>query len=337
MPNYFDSNKNTGFNINSVPAPAYFKDYLSYIAVVENLAPRTVQNYYTSVLLFLKWTQARDLPDQNVDGIDVLKVPFENVEQTTAQDIYEFLVYCDSDRQCGAASRAAKLSALKSFFRYNCEVAGRIDKDPARDIKPPKQGKPLPKYLTEEESVRLLQAARQGEMPSRDHCIVTLFLNCGMRLTELTGINLSDIRGDTLILRGKGRKERVVYLNKACRAALDEWLADRALIKIEKEDRDALFVSKRQRRRITGRNVEQRIEKIFLAAGLENRGFSPHKLRHTAATLMYKSGSAGVLELQEILGHASTQIVSRYAHVDSEQIRNSMDSFVLEDDKKEEP
>ena len=329
MANYYDSNRTGGFNINSVPAPHFLKDFLNHMAVVENLAPRSVQNYYTSLHLFLQWLMARDVPDMKVEDADISRMTFDKVEEVTTPDIYEFLVFCDSERDNGAASRANKLSALKAFFHYNCDIMRRLPSDPARDVNAPKQTKPLPKYLTEEEALKLLNATDENEMPERDRCIITLFLNCGMRLTELTGINLSDIRGDALILRGKGRKERVVYLNDACVAALKEWLLARALIQIKDEDKDALFVSKSFKKRITGRTVETMLDKTLLKAGLANRGYSPHKLRHTAATLMYKSGSAGILELQEILGHSSTQIVSRYAHVDSQRIRETMNSFVI--------
>lgn len=332
MSTYYDANKRNGFDSASIEAPEYVRDYLDYEAVVANLAPRTVHNYFISIQTFLRWLVMRDNPDLDFEKIDIRKIPFETVEAVKNTDIVEFLVYCSSQRQNGSASRATKLSALKSFFEYNSDVTGRMDKNPAANVVFPKREQALPKYLSEEEAAALISSSAFGETPSRNRCIIVFFLNCGMRLSELTGINLADIRGNALTLRGKERKERVVYLNSMCMDALSDWLADRANYRVE--DKQALFVSRRTGKRLTGRAVEKMVDKAFLVSGLAERGYSPHKLRHTMATLSYKSGASGILELQQILGHASTQIVSTYAHIDSSTVRQSMEGFSI---KTEDP
>lgn len=326
---YYDANKKNGFDASGIEAPEYVRDFLDYEAAVVNLAPRTVHSYFISVQTFLRWLVLRDDPDAVFENIDIRTVPFEKLEEVSETDMAEFLVYCSTERQNGSSARACKLSALKAFFHYNCEITGRLDKNPSANVVFPRREKSLPRYLEEDEAIKLIKSSDVGETPLRNRCIILFFLYCGMRLSELTAINLGDIRGNALTLKGKGRKERVVYLNSECMEALDKWLEERATYKIV--DKEALFVSKRRGERLTGRAVEKMLDKAFLQSGLANRGYSPHKLRHTAATMMYRNGDAGILELQEILGHASTQIVSTYAHISSDTVRQAMEGFKLGD------
>lgn len=319
--------KGSGFDISQSDVPEYVKKFLNYELVIVNIAPRSVHNYYISLRTFLKWHESLKKTSVPFAEIEISNIPLERIKEITEQDIYAFLSYCCTERNNGIQSRTSKLAALKAFFKYMAEVDKSIDYNPAAAIVTPRKEKTLPKYLTFEESHRLLDAV-SGETPMRDICIITFFLNCGMRLSELVAINKSDIKNRSLTLRGKGRKERVVFLNDACLGALSRYLEERESYK-KIVDEDALFITKRFGKRITGRAIEQMLDRTLLRAGLDKSGFSPHKLRHTAATLMYQSGAAGILEIKEILGHSTTQMTEVYTHIESSAIKASMESFVI--------
>lgn len=329
MSTYYNAQKANGFNLNRIAAPKYLKDFLNYELVIKNLAPRTVHNYYISLRLFLLWL-GRNSIDVNQEEIplDIKSVSFEAVAAVTTMDIFDFLAYCSSQRQCGSSSRASKLSAIKAFYHYQCQIAKNMENDPAADVTPPKMESHQPKYLSRREAMKLLsvQAMSNSETPRRNYCILTLFINCGMRLSELTGMNVSDIHSDRVVIRGKGRKERTVFLNDACLTSLESYIEERETYpKIV--DEDALFISRRKGQRLTGRAVEKMVDKALLNAGLKRQGYSPHKLRHTAATLMYQSGAAGILEIKEILGHQNTSTTEIYTHLEPENLRQVANNF----------
>ena len=222
------------------------------------------------------------------------------------------------------ATRARKIAAIKSFFNYVTFKQKILDKNPAVELETPKLGKRLPKYLSLDESVALLHSI-DGKNEKRDTCIITLFLNCGLRLSELVAINFKDIKGDVLNVIGKGDKERSIYLNESCRKALKEYIAVRPK---DVKDHDALFISERGTR-IGRRTVEMMVKKYITLAGLDPKKYSPHKLRHTAATLMHKYGGVDIRSLQQILGHESVSTTEIYTHVDSEQVKEALEKNPL--------
>ena len=227
----------------------------------------------------------RDRPDTPPEEIDLTHITKRQISTITKRDIINYLDYARSNDN-GAKARARKLSALRGFFGYLCHQINELSENPTDNINLGSPKKSLPKYLSASESIRLLKNI-QSDFYERDYCIIVFFLNCGMRLAELITINLGDFKDDTIKITGKGNKERLVYLNTACQAALEHYLPARAALN-NLRDKEALFVSKKTGRRLTARRVEQIVANCLKSAGLDNMGYSPHKLRHTAATLMYQ-------------------------------------------------
>ena len=239
------------------------------------------------------------------------------------KDINNFLIFCSSDRSNSTKTRARKASSIRGFFKYVSEKMNYIDHNPAAQLQvaPPK--KALPKYLTLEQSVALLDSVK-GENKERDYCILTLFLNCGLRLAELCGLNMNDVNfeNETMIVTGKGNKQRVVYLNSACIKALKDYLLVRPAGSLKGEDRKALFVS-RLNKRIGRQAVQLMVYRYLEEIGLNGQHYSVHKLRHTAATLMYQHGNVDVLILKDMLGHEQLSTTEIYTHLENKQLRDA--------------
>lgn len=298
-------------------------EYLHYLDFVKLRSPRTVNGYYLDLRGFFRFMMQRW---QRVDDstppaeINLTGITTKDIAQISKKDIFEYLDYA-RNADNGPKARARKLSALKGFFHYMCTQVNKLSVNPTENITLGTPQKALPKYLTETEALELLNNI-QSDFYERDYCIITLFLNCGMRLAELVTINLGDFRDDTIRIIGKGNKERLVYLNDACLDALQRYKKARASLP-NLVDRDALFVSKRTGKRLTARRVEQIVAHCLQSAGLSGRGFSPHKLRHTAATLMYQGG-VDMLALKEILGHENVSTTQIYTHINREQLKQAV-------------
>lgn len=304
-------------------------DYLHYLDFVKQRSPRTVNGYYLDLRGFFRymavqWGLAAE--DAKPETIDLTGIGIDRIKQVTKRDIFNYLEYTQENAN-GPKARARKLSALRGFFGYLHVQVGKLDADPTNGISLGTPKKALPKYLTLEESLALLNNI-QSDFYSRDFCILTLFLNCGMRLAELVSINLSDFRDQTIRIIGKGHKERLVYLNAACLQALEHYKKERAALP-NLADKQALFVSKRTGKRLTARRVEQIVARCLQSAGLSNMGFSPHKLRHTAATLMYQYGNADMLTLKEILGHVNVSTTQIYTHINQSQLQKAVEASPL--------
>ena len=257
---------------------------------------------------------------------DISSAPFDVINDIQTEELLEFFAFCKTVLGNSNAAIQQKRSAIKGFYYFFTKIQKRIAADPTEMLEIPQKEKPLPKYLRIDECRQLLLSARQtavSDFLKRDYCMLTFFLNCGMRVSELVGINMKDIREDSLKLLGKGRKERVIFLNQACMDALAEYLAERNTIPRVKEE-PALFISRRTGKRITVRRVEQIVEAELRAAGLGNMGYTPHKLRHTAATLIYDHGNTDVLVLKQILGHESVQTTEIYTHLSQNDVREAM-------------
>jgi len=309
-------------------APIIIRDFLNYILTIKGKSENTVQEYFYDLRLFFRFMkQYKNLIDDSIDfdDIDISDINIEFIESITLSDLYEFMSFLSRERDNKSSSRARKVASIKSFYNYLTSKAKLLDYNPASELESPKVLKRLPRYLNIEESKKLL-AAIDGKHKERDYAIITLFLNCGLRLSELVNINIGNIKNDTLTVIGKGNKERTIYLNNACIKAIDAYLKVRPVNGVK--DKNALFISERKQR-ISNKTVQHIVKKYVSLAGLDPERYSAHKLRHTAATLMYKHGNVDIRALQQILGHESVSTTEIYTHVDSAQLRNAVDSNPL--------
>ena len=312
--------------------PNFVKDFLIYMQNIKNRSKSTIREYHydlRDLFRFLKLYKIDkikfdNITDELIDKTDIVNLNIDFIRKIELTDLYEYLNYLSNMRSDKPATRARKIAAIKSFFNYVTFKQKLLDKNPAVELETPKLGKRLPKYLSLDESVALLHSI-DGKNEKRDTCIITLFLNCGLRLSELVAINFKDIKGDVLNVIGKGDKERSIYLNESCRKALKEYIAVRPK---DVKDHDALFISERGTR-IGRRTVEMMVKKYITLAGLDPKKYSPHKLRHTAATLMHKYGGVDIRSLQQILGHESVSTTEIYTHVDSEQVKEALEKNPL--------
>ncbi len=310
-------------------APSVIQEFLIYIGNVKGRSDLTVEEYFRDLRTFFRFLiKDRGLinKDIDIDEIDISSVDIEMIGSVTFTEIIMFLNYCKDERENNAATRARKTSCLRDFFSYYAVKVHKIDHNPTDALEAPKIAKKLPRYLTLEESLKLLESV-DGEFKERDYCILVFFLNCGMRISELVGINLSDINSEYLLrIRGKGNKERTLYLNDACINALKDYLRVRPVEGIE--DKNALFIS-RKRGRISRKGVYHMVNHYLEKIGLGDQGYSPHKLRHTAATLMYQKGGVDIRTLQAILGHSNLGTTQIYTHIADDQIKNALNSNPL--------
>ncbi len=313
-------------------APRVLRDFLTYISTIQGKSAKTAHEYYLDLRLFfriLKRNKGIAPLDMPIEQIPIDDIDIEFIKNITLSDTYDYLEYMSGERptQQNSAStdygvnnnsRARKVSAIRSFFKYLTDKKHLLEVNPISGLDSPKVQRALPVYLNVDDSVRLLEAV-QGEFAERDYCILTLFLNCGLRVSELAGLNLTDFQDDTVRVLGKGNKERTVYLNEACAAALEEYLPKR--LKPHEKDKDALFVS-RNRNRINVQTVKWLVKKYIGQAGLDTKKLSAHKLRHTAATLMYQNG-VDIRTLQNVLGHTSVSTTMIYTHIEDESMREA--------------
>lgn len=310
--------------------PPYLKEYIFYLRIIRNRSEKTIESYYIDLRLFLRYIKENIISAENSDII--ADVPFSAVAGITLADVYEYLNFSAEERGNNDKTRARKISAVKGFYKALC--AGKLtgfylEKNPVENLDVPSPKKAQPKYLGLEESRRLLKSVDPtSDFYERDFCILMLLLNCGMRLSELVGINIQDINLEdrTLRLLGKGNKERIVHINNGCADAIVQCIAARP-----DTAEKALLLSKRKTR-LTGRRVEQIVDDALEKIGLGDRGLSAHKLRHTAATLMYQYGNVDPMVLKEILGHASVSTTEIYTHLTNENVRTAMDSNPLSDE-----
>lgn len=322
--------------------PQVLREFLSYHENIKGQSPRTISEYYLDLRLFLRFMVMvkNEMPyTTDLDGISISNVDLKFIEMITITDIYDFLSFLAHDRKqndyddsgIGAAARARKLSAIKSFYKYLTVRTKQLTENPVKDVEFPKIRKALPKYLTLEESRRLLSAV-QGVNAKRDYAILMLFLNCGIRRSELVGLNLNDVYEDRIRVTGKGNKERIVYFGSACKAAIDDYLPERN--KKVLSDNRALFGS-RDNNRISVTAVHRLVKKHMLAAGLDPSQYSAHKLRHTAATLMVANG-VDIKTVQEVLGHEHLNTTEIYTHIENSELKIAAEANPLSHLEKKE-
>jgi len=315
-------------------APSLVINYLSYMQNIKGKSEKTIKEYYYDLRTFFRFIKCKRKLAQfsDFENVSISDVDLDLIKSITMDDIYDYMFYVAKDRKNSSHTRARKSSCIKSFFLFLTTKAKVLDVDPTKELESPKIPKTLPKYLTLEESMRLLEAV-DGEFKVRDYAIITLFLNCGLRLSELVGINLSSIKDDRLYIKGKGNKERTIYLNEACQNAINEYLKERPHEGVK--DKDALFLSKRKSR-ITTKMVQVIVKKALARANLDTTKYSTHKLRHTAATLMYQYGDVDVRTLQKILGHEQLTTTQIYTHVSDTQIKDATSKNPLANFKKKD-
>ena len=309
-------------------APPILRDFLVYHETIQGHSRKTVDEYYLDLRNFFRFLkQNKNLVPKDVplDNISIDDADLSLVQDVTLTDIYSYMNYLSRDRGLNNTSRARKVATIRSFYKYLTNKAKLLTTNPVQDLDSPRLKKSLPKYLNLDESLELLDSV-EGKNAVRDYCILTLFLNCGLRISELVGLNKTDVRGDQLRVLGKGSKERMLFLNDACQRALDDWLIERDTLTLA--DQNALFVTLQNRRRISTAAVHKLVKKHLAAAGLDSTQYSSHKLRHTAATLMLQNG-VDVRTLQEVLGHDHLNTTQIYTHVDSASLQNAAQSNPL--------
>lgn len=312
--------------------PPLVQDYLIYIEAIKGHSELSVLEYAGDLRTFFRFiSQLKHLcpKDCEFNDIDISGIDIDIIKQITLNDAYQFLIYCKNVRKNNEATRARRVIAVRRFFTYLTDNLGVLPTNPMKNLDTPKIKKSLPKYLTLDEAKKLLSVI-DGKNKERDFAMITLFLNCGMRLAELVSMDYSDIKSDgTLVITGKGNKERTIYLNQACVDAIADYMKVRPNDGVK--DR-ALFLSGRNQR-INPRTVEITVQKYLEKAGLGGRGLSVHKLRHTAATLMYQHGNVDVLVLKEILGHENLSTTEIYTHIQNDASKQAIDSNPLADTK----
>lgn len=320
------------------------QQFAIYKRTIQGCSEKTVNEYMLDLRTFFRYLIAKekgiDIESEDFIKIDITPIDADYLSKIKTEQIYEFLFYTGDTRKNMWSAKARKLSAIKGLYKYMTLKRNYFEENPAINIESPKPKKALPKFLNLDESMLLLQAILNDEESNtkeRDYCIVTLFLNCGMRLSELVGINLTDIDRDLRSLRvlGKGNKERIIYLNDACRDVLRDYIAIRTSPKYENVQTKALFLS-RLNKRISVKTVQWMVYKYLDLAGLEAKHYSVHKLRHTAATLMYQSGNVDIRVLKDILGHEQLNTTQIYTHVSNESMQSAMDQNPLAKIKKGE-
>lgn len=302
--------------------PQILRDFLNYHETIKGQSPLTLSEYHLDLRMFLRFIKLMryDMPiHTQLDDIPIKEIEIEFIRSITTSDVFDFLSYLASDRSdagIAASSRARKLSSIKSFFKYLTVRTKQLSENPVAELEYPKLRKSLPRYLKMDQAAALLQAV-SGPNQKRDYAILMLFLNCGIRRSELVALNLTDVYEDRIRVVGKGNKERTVYFGTACRKALDIYLTERN--KIILSDNKALFGS-RDHNRISVSAVHRLVKKHLLAAGLDATQFSAHKLRHTAATMML-SGGVDVKTVQEVLGHENLNTTQIYTHIENTELK----------------
>lgn len=319
-------------------APSPMCDFLEYLISIKGKSPKTVHEYFLDLRTFHRFLclRFRLVPQNTVfEEIDIFQINLDLIKKVNLSDLHAFISFIDKERDNANRTKARKVACLKSFYRYLYSIMNMVSEDPAAKLETPKASKRLPIHLSLEQSKALLESI-DGQNKERNFAIIMIFLNCGVRLSEIVSIDLNNYKDETLTVIGKGNKERTIYLNTACIASIEEYLKVRPIPIAGHEQ--AMFLSNR-RTRISQRAIQHLVEKYLIAAGLGDKNFSPHKLRHTAATLMYQYGNVDIVALQDILGHESVATTQIYTHINNERLKQAVKSNPLStfmDDKEKD-
>ena len=312
--------------------PQTVKDFLFYIEIVLGKSKTTTYEYTLDLANFFRYIKIRksNLPSSTrLHDVAIHDIDVQFISAISVEDIYDYFYFCREKRKNNSKTIARKMSTLRIYFRYMTQRQHLLKSNPMENVQTPSLPKTLPKYLSLEESTELLGAVKGSR---RDYAILTIFLNCGIRLAELISLNIGDIKNEYVVITGKGNKQRTIHLNPACRRAVEDYIQNERP-KEALKDPEALFIS-RNRSRISRRAVQNLVEKYLKCAGLGDKHLSTHKLRHTAATLMHRYGHVDIRVLQEILGHENLGTTQIYTHVDSESIKEASLNNPLSDVKR---
>ena len=319
--------------------PPIMREYAGYMSTIKGSSEKTVCEYLLDLRTFFRYIKVQDdilsYEREDLEKIEISDLSVDTIGGVTTAAIYEFLVYARSSLDNNSSTRMRKISALRSFYKFMHDKKHYIDSNPTIEIEPPKKASTLPKFLSVEEAVHLLETVKSDKESNtldRDYAIIVLFLNTGMRLSELVGLNLSsfDSELNTVKVLGKGNKERIIYLNNAAKSAVKTYLKRRLDPRFIRTSDKAFFLSRRQQR-ISNKTVQWVIYKYLDLAGLGDRGLSVHKLRHTAATLMYQSGKVDIRVLKDVLGHEQLNTTQIYTHLTSANLESAVDANPLSD------
>lgn len=324
--------------------PPLVNEYIIDLMAIKDLSKLTIREYNSDLRLFFRYlVVTKENAAESIESLDpeydLSYIDVDFIKNITLKDCLDFIAYCNLERSNNARTRARKASSIRGFFKYVCDKMQYIPVNPVSQLEVAPSKKSIPKYLTLEQSVELLQSVTEPNK-ARDYCILTLFLNCGLRLAELVNLDVTDIdfKEKTILVTGKGNKQRVLYLNKACVLAITDYLKERPADKLKGNDKKALFIS-RLNKRIGRQAVQLMVYHYLEKIGLDGQHYSVHKLRHTAATLMYQHGDVDVLVLKEMLGHENLSTTEIYTHIENKQLRAaaksnplSMETVTEEDD-----
>jgi len=299
------------------------EQYLTYLTVVKGRSTLTAEEYRVDCLMFMEYARRiRGIPEETIKKRDFSDVNIDFIKEIKISEMYSFITYCGNERNVTTATRARKIVSLRQFWKYLKNKAHLLENNIAEELEAPKLPKRMPKYLSLDESIRLLIASEKNP---RDYCILTIFLNCALRLSELVSLNVSQIQNESLKIIGKGNKQRKIFLTPAAKKAIAVWIEHRNSMNPQT---DALFITKNGTR-VTSRGVQDIVKKYLKKAGFADKNLSTHKLRHTASTIMFKFGNVDVRTLQEILGHENLNTTMIYTHVDDEQLQKAVNSNPL--------
>ncbi len=317
------------FKIDRTKNPKFLNDYLTHMRIVRGCLERTVFAYYIDIRMFLRYIlkdRFTEYASSSLEDIPIDKFPDDVLDTISKEDIYNYLTFMNEERKNGAISRARIVSSLRSFFKYLKINTTLLLTNPMENIEMHKPKNKMIKYLTLEQSMKLLDCVDTSNF-ERDYCMIVLFLNCGMRLSELVKLDLKDVdfSEKSMVIHGKGNKDRLIYINDICVETLQDYIASREQPESEPH---AIFLSS-QRKRISTRRVEQIVDKALKSAELDGMGFSVHKLRHTSATLMYQYGGTDTLVLKDVLGHSNIATTEIYTHVSNQQVRQAIEDNPL--------
>ena len=310
--------------------PYFLNDFLDYLTTVKALSKTTIEEYYLDLRLFLKFIEYRKSGEDfdGIEDIDIRNFDLDMLKKVTLIDLHSYLAYRDNSRNNNPVTRARKISSLRSLYKYMVNIAKLLDYNPALELESPKLKKRNPVYLTLDEAIKLLETIKNNKnqiLMKRDFAIVLTFLTTGVRLSELSSMNMKSIKGLQFNVIGKGNKERTVYMTEACKYAIDQYISVRPKV----EGEEALFLSTRKTR-MSNRAIQHMIDKYLNEAGFDISKYSTHKLRHTAATLMYKEG-VDIRTLQKVLGHTSVATTQIYTHVEDEDVKKAIKQNPLSD------
>ena len=312
--------------------PQFLQDYAMYNTAIKGISEKTICEYLLDIRTFFRYitceNQNINVEEADFDKISISNLTLDDAKAIRDTDIIKFLVFAKTTRVNSATTRMRKISALRSLYNYLCNKRHYFEDNPTIYIDRPKAAKTLPKFMSYDECMTLLHTIRNDiDSPTnaRDFAIIVLFLNTGMRLSELTGLDLQSFSPDltSVKVRGKGNKERLIYLNDFAMSAIKEYLEVRLDPKYVRTSDKAFFLSSREQR-ISAKTVQWMAHKYFDLSGLGNRGLSVHKLRHTAATLMYQHGKVDIRILKDLLGHEQLNTTQIYTHVVNENLEQAV-------------